>query len=653
MGDALRILANREIVGLVTQSAVRKSPSINSPAVGARTHSTLARNRLPLQLPSGRWLVLWFGKLAEMPQAASALGIHTYFLLPDVPRERKRVERRLVSLAHMPLFHLGARMDGDSGLIEPAAASGKLVRRTVTLDLSPANTSKVDRAALQLSGFTAELAKTPEYNSQLIRVNATADMPEVLIPSATLFLFFWGVSTTLLNAVVSGHLHNPEMYLYNATNSDLDTDPVRIEVRRQWTDDEAVYLAALLKEPGAIDVGQQIFKAVAAARMSHPQAPLPLDVWPPFARPLAVTGLFRQVGDSLLLTHILNADLAQDWGALEIYREGGRRVRTTSQFDNTEVPPPGPPPPNGSIGIAPTEDLELKETPGGWSPGAADLPAVAALKARFPNLLDVEVRKPIDGAPIEQRKRTRRRVARGPYTAINGRPLPRGGAIKGKIVGGETLGVTGDDVQTREVATPFDDQLLKFRDLLARTPKTLAIEGEVGVSIDFWDPYCGISGADKPILFKLPTLVDGELRTWLYRDPECRRTKHGICVRLSAVDASGRSTVRYLVDLERRVPLRRDGSSDARPISTGLMVVWFDQPLTAMDACINLQIVLADAARTRSTARNIRPMRGAHVATIRHRSAALPQTLASALATEDQCKSPSPRPAESALEATT
>ena len=544
-------------------------------------------------------------------------------------------------------------MDGESGLIKPAATSRKVVQRTVTLDLSPANTSKVDRAALQLSGFMAELVKTPEYNSQLIRVTSTADMPEVLIPSATLFLFFWGVSTTLLNAVVSGHLHNPEMHLYNAANSDLGSDPVRIEVRRQWTDDEAVYLAALLKEPGAIDVGQQIFKAIAAARMSHPRAPLPFDVWPPFARPLTVTGLFRQVGDSLLLTHILSVDLAQGWSVLEIYREGGRRVRTTTQFDDKKESPPEPPPPNGSIGISSTEDIELKETPGGWSSGAADLPAVAALKARFPKLLDVEIRKPIDGAPIEQRKRTRRRITRGPYTAMNGRPLPRGGAIKGKIVGDGTLGVTGDDLQTREVATPFDDQLLKFRDLLARSPKTLAIEGEVVVSLDFWDPYCGVSGADKPILFKLPTRVDGERRTWLYRDPGCLRTKHGICVRLSAVDTGGKPTVRYLVDLERRVPLRRDGSSDERPISTGLMVVWFDQPLTAMEACINLQIVLADAARTRSTARNIRPMRGAHVATIRHRSAALRQTLASALATEDQCKSPAPRSAKSVLAATT
>ena len=580
-----------------------------------------------------------------MPQAASALGIHTFFLLTDVPREERRVERRLVSLAHMPLLHLGAHMDGDSAMIRPAASSEKLVRRTMTLDLSSANTSKVDRASLRAPLLIEDLVKTPEYDSQLIRVKSADDVPEVLIPSATLFLFFWGISSTLVNAAISDHLHNPEMHLYNAANSDLNADPVRIEVRRHWTDDEALYLAALLKEPGAIEVGQQIFKAIAATRMSNPLAPLPFDVWPPFARPLTVSGLFRPIGDSLLLTHILSVDLAQDWSALKIYREGGRRVRTLTQYDDTGEAPSEPPPPNGSRGIVPADDVEMKETPGGYGPGAADLPAVAALKARFPSLLDVEITKPIDGDPVEQKKRTRPRIPKGPWTAIKGRPLSRSGAIKGKIVGDETLDLTTDISEAREVATPFDDQLLKFRDLLARSPKTITIEGEVDVSVDFWDPYGGVAGADKPILFKLPTRIDGELRTWLYRDPDCHRTKHGICVRLDAVDASGRPTTRYLVDLERRVPLARDGASEGRPINTGLIVIWFDQALTAIEACINLQVVLADAARTRSTARHIRPMRGAHVATVRHRDGVLGQILARALAAEDQRVNPSPRTA--------
>lgn len=591
--------------------------------------------------------MLWFGKLAEMPEAASALGIHTYFLLTDVPPAQYRVVRRLVSLAHMPLLHLGAHIDGDSALISAATESERVKCRTVTLDLSPANTSRLDRAAVTLTRFTAELAKTPEYNSQLIRVKATADMPEVLIPSATLFLFFWGISSTFINTVTSDLLHNPELHLYNPANSNLDADPVRIEVRRRWLDDEAPYLAALLKEPGAIEVGQQVFKAIAAARMSQPQAPLPFDVWPPFARPLKVTGLFRQVGDALLLTHIMTVDLAQDWSALDIYREGGRRVRIVRKDDDTDGnPPPEPQPPKGNTGIAPTDNIEMKETPGGWSPGAADLPVVAALKARFANLRDLEIRRPVDGDPVEQQKRRPRHIPHGPWTAMNGRPLPRGGAIKGKIVGDDTLDPMAEALEPREVKTPFDDQLLKFRDLLARSPLAIAIDGGTQVALDFWDPYCGVAGADKPVLFKLPARVDGELRTWLYRDPDCRRTKHGVCVRLSAVDEDGRSTVRYLVDLERRVPLGQYGATEGRPINTGLMVIWFDEPHTATDACIHLQIVLADAARTRSTARRIRPMRGAHVATIRHRDAALSQVLRRALYAQDQCVNPAATTAE-------
>lgn len=596
-------------------------------------------NRLPLQLPPGRWLVRWFGSLADMPSSASTLGIHAYFSLRGVPREQRQIEHRLVSLAHMPLLHLGAHIDGDSALITPAMPEGALVKRTLTLDLSPANTSRIERASLQSPQPVSDLVNTPEYNSQLIRVGETTEAPEVLIPSATLFLFFWGISSTFINAATSDHLHNPEMHLYNAERSDLGAVPARIEVRRHWTDDEALYLAALLKEPGAIDVGQQIFRAIAASRMAKPGAPMPFDVWPPFARSLSVTGLFWPIGSSWLLTHIHSADIAQDWHSLVVHREGGRRTRTSTEYggpDEANDTPPDPPPPNGSGGVAPTDEVELSETPGGYGAGAADLPAVIALRARFPNLMDVEVSRPIDGDSVVQRKRTRRRIPNGPWTAITGRPLPRARAIKGKIVGDEGMDPSKDPSGQNAVATPFDDQLLKFRDLLARSLSKLVIADETQVQFDFWDPYSGVAGAEKPILFKLPTGVNGEFRTWLYRDKGCSRTKHGICIRIHAVDASGTSRTRYLVDLERRIPLARDGVSDGRPISTGLMVIWFDQALTVVEACINLQVVLADAARTRSTASNIRPMRGAHVATVRHRDGGLSSILGRAMAVEDQ-----------------
>jgi hypothetical protein len=119
----------RDFVGRIVESCVRELARTGAPAVGACITGPGKNAPTPASSSSGRWLVLWFGKLAEMAEAASVLGIHTYFLLTDVPRAEQRVERRLVSLAHMHLLHLGAHMDGDSGLIRPATASDKLVRQ--------------------------------------------------------------------------------------------------------------------------------------------------------------------------------------------------------------------------------------------------------------------------------------------------------------------------------------------------------------------------------------------------------------------------------------------------------------------------------------------------------------------------------------------
>jgi hypothetical protein len=296
----------RDFVGRIVESCVRELAHWS--ACCRRMHYRTWQERTDSRFIFFRPLAgLWFGKLAEMAEAASVLGIHTYFLLTDVPRAEQRVERRLVSLAHMHLLHLGAHMDGDSGLIRPATASDKLVRQGVTLDLSPGNTSRIDRAALNLSRFTATLAQTPEYNSQLIRVKATAGMPEVRSVRDPVPVF-WGISTTLINAVTSDHLHNPEMHLYNQPATACD--PVRIEVRRQWTDDAIWRRCSKSPTPSTSDSRSS---RPSPRRMHQPGRRSPLTSGRLSARPLQVSGFSgRSATTLLLLTHILSVDLAQD-----------------------------------------------------------------------------------------------------------------------------------------------------------------------------------------------------------------------------------------------------------------------------------------------------------------------------------------------------
>lgn len=595
------------------------------------------KHKLRLPLPNGLWRVIWFGQLAPLPKAADALGIHTFFLSSGVPTEARRIESVLLSLAHMPLLHIGAEIEIPTGNIKSARPSTKLKTRTVTLNFDPSNIELINRSSLVSTGITADLANTPRYDSYLIRVSPTLTTAEVLIPCPTLFLFFWGVSSPLLDAAITDKLLNPERYIFNPDNTDLEANPVRIEVRRRWSDDEAPYLVTLLKEPGAIEAGQRIFKRIAAERMADPTGFLSLEVWPPFKGTFSVTGLFREVGDALLLTHMMSIDLTPNWTELELYREGGRRVRNITRVEEEDVGPPRKPQKNGSS-IGPTAEIEMNEVPGGYGHGAADLPAVAALNVRFPSLLDVKVNRPFNSDPTEQVTRKRRKLTKGPWTAINGRELPQGNHIKGKIVGDESHSHIGDATdEANSVPLPFDDQLTTFADLLIGSIGKVVIDNaEYDIHLDFWNPYRGVTGANAPCFFELPRSVDGENLTWLYRDPDCRRTKRGICVRVTARNDDGHQVTRFIIDLERRIPQPRDKMTAAVPIKTGLMVVWFNESLSPIDTCMNMVIVLADAARNRSPAVRVRPLAGVRIATIRH-GTSLSQIFVNALTTSDQC----------------
>lgn len=598
--------------------------------------------RLPLPLPPGRWRVIWFGNLAQLPQAASALGIHTFFAWAGVPKDVRRVAHVVVSLAHMPLLHIGAEIDSTDGTIWAAQPSASLRLRALALDLSLGNTELTTRSSLELRALTAPLMKTPEYDSHLIRVMSTSRTPEVFIPCSTLFLFFWAVSSALIDAVTTEKLMRPERYLYNPKNTDLGSHPVRLEIRRQWSDDEGPYLLALLKEPDALKTGERVFKRIAGARMRDPSGSYPLEVWPPFARPLSVTGLVLPLENALLLTHITSSDLAPHWSVLDLYREGGRHLHNApplTEYPESPHEAPGEPPSPRGFNIGPAADNnEIHESPSGYGNAAADLPAIAALKDRFPDLARSTVNRPFQSDPIEQRPKKRRHITPGPWSGIDGRQLPGKRTIKGKLVGEKATETTEEPTEEyREINAPFDDQLAKFADLLARPVDMLSVNGkELNVRWDFWNPYGGIGGANAVTFFELPKTIDDEVLTWLYRDPNCRRTKRGLCVRVTTEDSSGYRQTRFILDLERRIPSPREGTQNAGLIKSGLMVVWFDEESSALDTCINLSIVLADAARARSPALRKRPFEGVKVATIRH-SNTVQQILSSALLVADQC----------------
>lgn len=617
----------------------------------------MIRTELKLSLPEGIWQTLWFGSVDQLPQSALSFGTHAFFRLTadTAALPAGSIDRILVSMAHMQLLPIGRLVQGpDGALLEVRPSDARQRKRVLDIDLRRDNTELVTRASLPHRGPAPDWVDDPRYDGLLIRAKRTASTPEVLIPCSSLFQFYWGVTSTLSDAVMSGKLEDLERWFYRPERTRLASDGTfTLEVRRQWEFDIAGYLATILADPDAIDAGRRILRQLIAAKQM-PQAgePLRLEVWPPFPRVTRIEGYFsspdeQQAADSapLFLTRIVSADLSPNWTALRFYRENDNRRNSPSQSaDGAEsaqgegAPSPSP---SSRSGIHPSSKIVVTETPSGYGLNGAELPLLEAIKERFPELENFPIEKAPKEEPSESTPRNRPRIASGPWSAIPGSPGLDKNVLQGKLVGGvgavrELPSEADLDLELDEEL--IDEQLREFALAFSKSPiEAWSFEEVVTVHVEFLNPYEETPASTHPLFFRLPRTIADEPIRWLYRDPDCKFTKRGICVRLRAITASGRQHHRYVVDLERRVPKRRTDSVSREPIKNGFLVAWLEKPAAAADLHRALRILLDAVAVNRSPSLAQPPVSGMCLATLRHGDPSASRIVSRVLAARDQC----------------
>jgi len=437
---------------------------------------TLSKDQLALDLPPGIWQTFWFGSLQRSPISPSSFDIHTFFRLTggtsDLPIGT--IRHVPVSLAHMHLLPLGRSIVGGGGelLSVNPLFSGK--KRTVTIDLSPENTSIVSRSRIDLRGPAGDWSRRAEYDGLLILAKQTATTPQVLIPCASLFQFYWGVSSTLADAVLTGKLEDLERYFYAPEHHYLSKAcHFNLEVRRQWDDVEVPYLATLLADPVAIQSGRSIFRQVIASSQYQQQSkPLQLEVTPPFPVLTRIHGIFHTASDGsgestdrLILTRILSADLTPNWKSLEFTRENDNRRKNaldTEDVDNQNTDPPKEPitlPGRANK----KKGTSIEESPSGYSSDGSALPLLARLKKRFPTLQDLPAKRVIRDSSSQSVSRVRHRRGVGPWSAISGSASKGNGVLHGKLVGGSDAKLDSVEPDSDMLATTsVESQLSEF-----------------------------------------------------------------------------------------------------------------------------------------------------------------------------------------------
>jgi hypothetical protein len=563
------------------------------------------------------------------------------------------IKRVLVSMAHMHLLPIGRLVQGQDGTLLRLAPTDLRQRKcALQIDLRRNNTEIVTRASLPHRGPAGEWLGDPRYDGLLIRARRTQNTPEVLIPCSSLFQFYWGVTSTLSDAVLSGKLEDLGRWFYRPERTGFESDGTfTLDLRRQWEDSIAGYLATILTDPDAIESGRRILRRLIAQKQG-PQSGeiLRLEVLPPFPRLTLVEGYFSapddlQVADSgpVFLTHIVSASLSPNWRAVRFYRENDSR-RTATEVTSGEPAPAGcelTESPIVTSGIQPPALIVVTETPSGYTLNGADLPLLATIDQRFPDLAEHAVVKAPKEGVSESDPRVRPRKMDGPWSAIPG-SLGAGQRVRqGKLVGGEGALPEGPAQTDLELGLEFetvDEQLSEFALAMSASPIEAAVSDQpITVQVEFLDLYDSAAASPRPVYFRLPKTVANEAITWLYRDPDCKFTKRGICVRLLAKTQLGREHVRYAIDLERRIPKRHADSASGEPIKNGFLVAWFDKPMAVPETHDALRQLLHAVALNRSPSLSRRPAPGLCLANLRHGEPSSVRLVSRIFSARDQC----------------
>lgn len=621
-----------------------------------------ARTTLQLGLPGDAlWQVCWFGALCQMATGAAGWGIHVYFTQHGIEAGQVpgRLVERPVSLAHMNLLPIGRLVRGhDSRLLGVlplvSAYSGRVgQRRVMDLDFSQANTSPVRRSSLGSANSNRQGTHEAQYDALLVRVAASSTTPEVLVPCATLYQYFWGSSSRVARLITTGELEHLDRFVCKQDETWMnEAGRFHLVLRKGMLDQDAAYLATLLSQPYAIEAGCRIWRSIVESTRgegTRTQAPM-LDVIPPFPQKLRVIGFFSGATadpqSTQYLTHIVASDLRPEWNELIFRRENdGHRAEATAS--EPKLPSSWSSYPRRTEPRV-EDQIDIDEYSPNESTTQAELPLLPAYQWRFPELASIPKVKLRSTSNATQRTNQVMHVSfvPGAFSAIDGVPLG-GGAVGSaelnpdkSVTFDEAPDQVGEDGEAPSDRTPIHGRTSDFAALFREMgPQIQVGSHRLDVQVHFMDPYAGGSRSRVPRFFKVPSMVDGQRLAWLYRDPDERERKHGVCIELRAASADGPLPPRYILDFEPRQPRPRAGAgaTPGAELANGFLAVWFDRALDDGELFAQLSEVVSCVALRGNPRLNVRPADFVNSRAFRHTQADAQTIARRVLAAVDQC----------------
>lgn len=595
---------------------------------------------VPLNLPDGAWQIYWYGRLTDVPHARETPFIHTFLSRVELRDGRivaRHPERAKVKLPVSDLTALPLGTVLEEKAVHPALPlHDKATWKNIVVDLTRSNLrvhTRLDGTddygrLLGISRKTGIL--DDDYEGLLVTAGGGAGEHLYIFPSIALFHSFWAISSKWAQMMVDGRFVAYDRYVFSAQRSHISGDGKSALLwLRQWMlDDDARFIASLAFDEYALSTGADIHRHL--AQVTRGAARRCIRALPPYQGPVPLEVLQHEVntseGPATLIQCIRRCGYASPIENLKFDRDNDGRPLddALAAEDEDKVPMDRDPrwwPPATTLG----DLIELSDQPHDNQQQLVEIKLQDGMH-RFPGLDEIETEKlPQTETAYENKEQA---LIRHQQWVEQVSTLQDG--TSSSDLAPEAL-IRSDEHDE----APEDDfqPVLGSMHELARSlfeSKTIEIPTSTGPLIAS-TRFIKVWARQTDAFFVVPSLVGTEKKAWLYRDPQKKFRKRGLCVEVTfRRQDQAQSVVRYMLDFEGR------DTGSGPPKQNSILFFWARRSWALHEPEVHVLRLVRAIAKKGTTRLDRASMSGLEGTTRMHTSTGIENLLFDLYAAEDR-----------------
>ncbi|MBS7806153.1 hypothetical protein [Variovorax sp. PCZ-1] len=531
-------------------------------------------------IPEGSWQINWYGRLVKVPQAHKTAFIMAYLREVHIDAEGNisrwgdRTINRPIPITNLPALP-PATVINRLGIIRGQPLNNKAKLDDVVLNFNRLGCWLVPRSVFAQKdvklprSMASKVSADAEYEGYLLVVPSEkpGDLPHVFT-CATIFQFFWAVSSKWAQMMVNGRFLDLDRYVFSHHRSFLSGDKKMALIwLRQWMDDDdARFIATIAFSDYAQEAGMDIFRHLAVSPENEQRC---LRALPPYegAIPMAVLRQKIKANNNQAYWFVHSIESCSykhpTLESVKFDRDNDGRIEDLLSAIEEKLPMDRSP-----SHVTEYDDAPEEETPTQLSDDPHKLESALSIRLQLPERLPFLNHILADKLPQTETKYRNEASILKRDEAWQGlvSTLVDGSSAANLAPQGYLTSLREHEKNLEEAAESImGDVFALTQKLLLLSNTELKIKGKQ-YRLETAAVIGGKPSRQAPF-FLIPPATDGKRWAWRYRDREKRFLKRAVCLRVSLTDSStGHTVVRYILDIE-----EREGQNQNK-----MLLVWSD-----------------------------------------------------------------------------